>query len=120
MQITDNTFNSYGNYFWNALLNDRCFKMPINVPITLNSTSYVGYTITPYCPGTSAACLAARNTFVNATASTFITTYLPSNTIDFNQTSLLSAISDKQSTTFNNIAFTINTVIEETIFAEIV
>jgi len=85
--------------------------MPINIPIVLNSTSYFGYTITPYCPGTTAACSAARNTFVNTSTYTFIDTNLPANTIDFNSTSLVSKLSDKKSTTFNYIPFTINTMI---------
>ena len=96
MGYDDNTFNIYGNKVWSEYTSD-CFKMPPNVPIILNSTSYFGYTINTYCPGTSAACKAAMPTFVSQASSTFFNTYMPSNTIEFNSTSLISSVSKKRS-----------------------
>lgn len=101
MPYEDNTFNSYGNYFWYKGNNDNCFKMPPNIPIVLNSTSYFGYTVSLYCPGTTASCTASRSNFVTQAETTYIYTYLPANTIDFNSTTLVSKVSDKISTTFN-------------------
>jgi hypothetical protein len=84
--------------------------MPPNIPISLNSTSYFGYTISTYCPGTAVACTISRSKFVNLSSSTFINTYMPSNTIDFNSSSLISSVSSKISSTFSNIYFTLNSV----------
>lgn len=115
----DNTFNINNQFFYYDVTN--CFRMAYDIPIVLDSRSYFGYTLTPYCSGTNSYCSTIGATkFVDSVNEVFLETYLPSNAIDFNSTTFRTDYSDIISGSINSIKYTVNTRIVETVLAEVV
>lgn len=111
MNYGDTTFNINNNQYFPYDVT-YCFRMAYNIPITLNSNSYFGYTLTSYCSGTNSYCSTIGNTkFINQMNNIQTRTFMPSNVIDFNSTSLIPGVSDVVSNSVGKISFTTNSKI---------